>query len=510
MDTTANNMTSSRQLKLGALISYIAIGINVLTGLFYTPWMIHSIGRENFGLYTLAMSVISLFVFDFGLSSAVTRFIAKYLAEGRQDRADNCMGLICRLYVIIDIVMMLVLFGVYFFIPEIYKELTSDEIDRFKIVYVIAAIYSVISFPFIPVNGVLTAHEKFIQLKLCDVIHKLIIVLAMSICLLLGGGLYSLVSVNAIAGIVMIALKVACIKNFTLQGISIRFFDAREFKEIIGFSGWVTIMSIAQRFIFNIAPSILGAVSGSTAIAILGVASTLEGYTYTFANAINGMFLPKVSRIVSNDDGDVLPLMVKIGRIQIYITALIVFGVICLGNHFIHLWVGAEFKDSYLCAIFVIIPCLLQLPQEIGSQTIFVKNKVKKLAIVYVLMALVNIVLALFLAPIFGALGICISIFIAYLIRTIGMDVIFYKDLHIDVITFFRDTFVALLMPLILCLALGFIINVAISIESWFGFIIKGTCFVGSYVLVMYFFAMNENEKGLLLSPVKKILKASK
>ncbi len=48
---------------------------------------------------------------------------------------------------------------------------------------------------------------------------------------------------------------------------------------------------------------------------------------------------------------------------------------------------------------FVIVPCLLQLPQEIGNQTIFAKNKVKKLAIVYVLMALVNIVLAVFLAP---------------------------------------------------------------------------------------------------------------
>lgn len=131
-------------------MSYLAIGVNILAGLLYTPWMIHSIGRENFGLYTLAMSVISLFVFDFGLSSAVTRFIAKYLAEGRQDRADNCMGLVYRLYIIIDIVMMLVLFGVYFFIPQLYKELTLDEIESFKIVYVIAAIYSVISFPFYP------------------------------------------------------------------------------------------------------------------------------------------------------------------------------------------------------------------------------------------------------------------------------------------------------------------------------------------------------------------------
>lgn len=210
-------MTSSRQLKLGALMSYLAIGVNILAGLLYTPWMIHSIGRENFGLYTLAMSVISLFVFDFGLSSAVTRFIAKYLAEGRQDKADNCMGLVYRLYIIIDIVMMLVLVGVYFFIPQLYKELTLVEIERFKIVYVIAAIYSVISFPFIPINGVLTAHEKFIQLKLCDVAHKLIIVLAMSVCLLSGGGLYSLVSVNAIAGLIMILLKVSCIRKFTHQ-----------------------------------------------------------------------------------------------------------------------------------------------------------------------------------------------------------------------------------------------------------------------------------------------------
>lgn len=498
-------MDSSRQLKLGALMSYLAIGINILTGLLYTPWMIHSIGRENFGLYTLAMSVISLFVFDFGLSSAVTRFIAKYLAEGHQDKADNCMGLVYKLYIIIDAVMMIVLIGVYFFIPQLYRELTPKEIESFKIVYVIAAIYSVISFPFIPINGVLTAHEKFVQLKLCDVAHKLIIVSAMSVCLLLGGGLYALVSVNAIAGLIMIVLKIFCIKKYTHQGISWRFFEKKDFKEIVGFSGWVTIMSIAQRFIFNIAPSILGALSGSTSIAILGIATTLEGYTYTFANAINGMFLPKVSRIVSNDNGDVLPLMVKIGRIQIYITALIVFGVICLGDHFIQLWVGPEFNESYLCALFIIVPCLLQLPQEIGNQTIFAKNRVKKLAIVYVLMAFINIFLAVSLAPTYGALGICMSVFVAYMVRTIGMDIIFYKDLHIDVMSFFKETFVKLFIPMIICLILGFAINIIIKLDSWGGFIVKGICFATLYVTVMYLLAMNNNEKELLLSPIKKL-----
>lgn len=81
--------------------------------------MISSIGRENFGLYTLANSVITLFVFDFGLSSAVTRFVARYLAEGRQDKADRCIGLVYRLYFVIDVVLLLIMTLVYFYISSL-------------------------------------------------------------------------------------------------------------------------------------------------------------------------------------------------------------------------------------------------------------------------------------------------------------------------------------------------------------------------------------------------------
>ena len=120
------------------MLSYLGLGINILIGLLYTPWMIHSIGRDNFGLYTLAMSIITLFVFDFGLSSAVTRFMAKYIAEGRNDKANNCLGLVYKLYIGIDAILLIILTGVYFFIPSIYESLTPEEISKFKIVYVIA------------------------------------------------------------------------------------------------------------------------------------------------------------------------------------------------------------------------------------------------------------------------------------------------------------------------------------------------------------------------------------
>lgn len=502
-------MSSSRQLKLGAIMSYIAIFINILTGLLYTPWMIHSIGRENFGLYTLAMSVITLFVFDFGLSSAVTRFIAKYLAEGRQDKANDCLGLVYRLYFIIDMVMFLILVGVFFFIPQIYKELTPDEIEKFKVVYCVAALYSVISFPFIPVNGVLTAHEKFIQVKICDVLHKLIIVGAMTACLLLGFGLYALVIVNAVSGVLTIIFKLYCIKKYTPQTISWRYFDKTEFRSVIGFSGWVTILALAQRCIFTIAPTILGALSGSTAIAILGIAMTLEGYTYTISTAINSMFLPKVTRILNSENGEILPLMTKVGRIQLYVISLVVIGVICLGQDFIRLWVGESFDESYLCTVLIIIPALFSTPQEIGNQAIYAENKVKKLSAYYAIGAIVNIIISLLLASTLGATGICISVCLVYIFRTIGMDVILYRDMKIDIFAFFKDCFLKLMFPLALCLFAGYLCNL-IPLSSWSGFIVKGVVFVACYGAIIYGIGMNQYEKQLVLSPLKKIINHAK
>lgn len=106
------------QLKAGAFLSYFGLAINIIVGLLYTPWMINSIGKADYGLYTLALSVISLFVFDFGIGQAVTRFLAKYLAEGNQDKANNCLGLVYKLYFYIDIAIFLILTCIYFFIPN--------------------------------------------------------------------------------------------------------------------------------------------------------------------------------------------------------------------------------------------------------------------------------------------------------------------------------------------------------------------------------------------------------
>lgn len=496
------------QIKTGAIISYVALFLNIVIGLLYTPWMINTIGKADYGLYTLAMSVISLFVFDFGLGSAITRFVSKYLAEGRQDKVDNLLGLVFKLYLLGDLIILLGLLVLYIFLSDIYQGLTLEEMEKFKVIFIIASMFCVISFPFIPLNGIIISYERFIQLKSCDLIHKCIIVALMTACLLMGGGLFSLVIVNSVAGIIIILFKLAVLGKTRINAIQWRYWDKVVLKSVLSFSVWVTVIQLAQRCIFNIAPSILAAFATSTAITILGIAICLEGYTYSFASAINGMFLPRVSRMVAkNNREEILKLMIRIGRIQIYIIGLMCVGFICVGREFIQIWLGDGYGDVYVCSLLIILPSFLQLPQEIGNTTVVAEGKVKLQAYAFMLMAAINLLLSYPMTKYYGVVGLCGSIMIAYIVRTIMMDYIFYRTLHINIIKFFINSYVKILPSLLLVIAICLLFNRYYIQVGWIGFVIKTIVCTLVYILSVWNFAMDNSEKELLSVPIKKILK---
>jgi O-antigen/teichoic acid export membrane protein len=280
-------MDNSRQIKIGAMMSYVAIVFNIIAGLLYTPWMVKQIGKSDYGLYILVTSFLTYFVMDFGLGQAIARFLSRYRAEKDEEKVNQLLGLTSRLYLLINLVVLIVLVVIYFFIENIFIELSPAEIMKFKTVYCIAGLLSLISFPFTPLNGVLIAYERFVFLKLFDVISKVGTILCMVIALYLGYKLYALVAINAVVGIVIIILKFVYLNKTTEIKIDFKYKSKCLSKELFGFSIWITVIGIAQRLMINLAPTLLGVFSGTTQIAIFSIGIIIEGYVWTFAKALN-------------------------------------------------------------------------------------------------------------------------------------------------------------------------------------------------------------------------------
>ena len=70
----------SNQLKIGTLLSYITLFVELIIGLVYTPILTKRLGQAEYGLYSLVSSVISyLTILDMGFGSAIVVYTSRYL-----------------------------------------------------------------------------------------------------------------------------------------------------------------------------------------------------------------------------------------------------------------------------------------------------------------------------------------------------------------------------------------------------------------------------------------------
>lgn len=492
---------SSNQIKIGAILSYLSIGINIIAGLVYTPWMVDTIGKSDYGLYTLSNSLITLFLVDLGLSSAVSRYVAKYRAEGRQDKVNNFLGAVYKLYLIIDAVIFIALIIIYFCIDSIYVKLTPAELGKFKVVYLISATFAVINFPFVTFNGILNSYEEFVHLKLADVIYRILLVALTVITLLLGGRLYGLVVVHAIVGLIIIVYKWIVVKKRIKLRVNWKYSNFSLYKDVFGFSIWVTISSLAQRLVFNITPSILGAVASSATIAVFGIVTTIEGYTYTITTAINGMFMAKISRIYEcgGEQDELMPLMLSVGKFQYAINGLIVAGFAVIGKEFINLWIGSTYLDAYYGILLVIIPGLFFNSMQIANTAMIVRKKVNLQAWVNLGMGIVNIIMSIILSSYLGVIGACISISIAYMLRAMALLFIYKRVLKIDMARFVINCYIRMGIPIIITIVLGYLMNSLFSNGGWLVFASKGLVIIGIYTAVTLLLGLNSEERNKLL-----------
>ena len=467
--------------------------------------MVTQIGKSEYGLYTLANSLITLFLIDFGLSAATARFVSKYNSEGNQKKVNEFLGAVYKLYLLISAIIFIVFITVYFFLDRIYIKLTAEELHRFKVVYTIAGLYSIASFPFITLNGIMTAYEKFIQLKAADLIYRFLNIGLMIFALWRGYGLYALVTVNAVSGIVIILYKYIVIRTATPVKACFKMDTKDVYKSIFSFSLWTTVNSLAQRLIFNITPSILGIVSGSADIAVFGIVTTIEGYTYTFTTAINGMFMPEISRIYTKngDDADIMPLMLKVGKFQFSLNCLIVGGFAVLGKSFVGLWMGRDYISAYIGILMVIIPGMFFNSLQIANTAMIVKNKVKLQAYVAILTGIINVICSFVLSSIFGAVGACISIFFAYALRAVLYHIICVKVMKINIALFIRKCYLKMALPFIIMILCGVILNLLAPDSGWMLLCIKGICLSMIYVLCLWTLSFTKNEREAIKNRVK-------
>lgn len=496
-------MKKLSQIKLGVLLSYAMILFNIIAGLLYTPWMINKIGKSDYGIYILVVTFLNYFVVDFGMYQAINKLLSEFRVTNQREEENKVISVASRIYLTLDIVVLFILVLIYHFVDLIFINLTENELYKFKIVFLISGLFGVLSFPFGFLKGIYQAHEFYAQTKIFDFIQRVGLILFTVILLLFDFRLYALVVVYGGVPFLINILRLIYLYNKGIK-FNLDFWDKVIAKKIFSISSFLLLIVLADLFLNNISPTLIATFANTEEIAIFAIGSTLYGYVYTFSNAINGLFIPRVSKFyINNQEKDLNELIRRVIVVQCVIVGFISIGIVALGDIFIDLWVGNDFRCSYYVAVLLIIPAFLVNVQQIESTYLFVRNEVKYTVYMKIFTALLSLILSCLLIPCWGAVGAGMAIGIStFCGMFIGMNIIYHLRLktgtvNLSIILRFVLAFIGVLIIFTGIKGTSFI--GVISDNRWITFLILGSIYILLYFIIVYCFVLNQDDRKKIL-----------
>ncbi|MDU1891705.1 MAG: oligosaccharide flippase family protein [Dysgonomonas sp.] len=491
--------TDTKQIKYGALLSYVNIFITAILGLILTPFIIRNLGDSEYGLYVLTGSFVSyLYLMDFGLNNTIIRYIAKYRSTKEKDGESSFLATIMTTYLIIAIIVIFIGFLLYINIDGLFsKSLTPIELYKGKIMVALLILNLAITIPGGSFIAICNGYERFVFTRTINIVKYLFRSTLVICILLLGGDCISLVVVDTIVNLLFIVITYI----YTSKTIKIKFtlskFDKTLLREVLNYSFWIFIFAIIQQFQWQSGQIILGMNANTIAVGVYGIGIMLGSYYGTFANAINGLLLPKATAMVTNKtNSDIFETMVQIAKINSYILFFILSVFFLFGKEFITLWVGNTYHQAWIIALIFMIVNTIPLLQGFGNSVLEAKGKIKVKAIWALSTMGLAIICGYFLSLKYGIIGMTLCIALGLFINMLFTNWYYSKIFSFSPLLFITRTLLKPVIYISILVLLTTLINKTITIDlSWPVFFLKIILYFLSYSIIVYVFLMDSHQK---------------
>lgn len=505
--------------KAGIIFTYISQGINIISGLIYTPIMLNILGQSEYGLYTLVNSIIAnLALLNFGFTGSYLRFYNKVKLDKDNKKLNEFNGMFMMIFLLMSAIS--ILCGIIIFSKtDIFfgDSLDIQEYKKIKILLIIMVLNIAMSFPCSVFDCNIMANEEFLFLKIVNLIQSVLNPFLTLPILLLGYGSIGMVIVStALAFFKLTLFSFYCIKKLNMRFIFNKF-DFYLLKDLFKFTFFIFLFQVVNTVNWQLDKILLGSLCGTISTAIYTVGSTINIYYQQFSAAIGTVFSPLVNEVAVKQsqtkeeelkvNSILSDIFIKVGRIQCIILMLILTGFILWGQEFIMLWVGNEYNNSYIVAILLMISGTVSYIQTMGIEIQKAKNKHQARAIVYLIISLLNIIISIPLIKIYGEIGAAIGTVFALIIGDIlFMNYYYQKKIGLNIKLFWKEM-IGMVLTVIPCMIIGWIIKCIIVINGVISLIMSIVVYTLLYSIIIYIFAMNVFEKNIVKGLIGKILK---
>ena len=489
-----------KQVKFGAILSYILMILNMLYGLWITPFLINNLGTDEYGLYKLVGSLSSsLLVLNLGIGDTVQRYVATYLAEDERKKIPNLMAMCIIITIVLNFIIFVVGAVIIFVFPHVYGHtLTIDQLSKARVLLAILIVNIMVTVIENLFSGLLIGFNDYIftnSIKVLTVLIRAVLV-------------YFAISKKADSiGLATITLVLSCavlIAEF-LYGkqklnviIRYSFWDKNLFKEAGKYTALMFLTALASQAVTNIDTIVIGAVLGTAVVTMYSVGQYFFNLFQQLSCGVSGVMLPTVTMALHEDDGmqRVEQVVIGAGRVQFALLGAALAGIICVGKEFILLWLGEGYEDVYILIMILVIPTMFELCTNVCLSILRAQNKIAFRTYVVFTSAVINSILTVVLVNVWSYMGAAIATAFSYIsCSLIAMNIYYVKVIKLRMGVIYKG----IIRRIWICIILPSIATIVLSkffSGTWLLFAVKVLFFCFIYGILLLVYGLDSSERS--------------
>jgi O-antigen/teichoic acid export membrane protein len=397
----------SRNIRFSFLERVVSFGIL----LALLPYIISKVGHEVYGAYVLVLAFTGyLSVLDLGMSAAVIKYVAEYLARGDRERIRAVVSATFSFYVLIGLVAGSLLMVMSVCFPYFFA-VAPENVPVIRTLFWISAAASLFIWPGRTFEGVLQGLQRYDWLSGLNAAATLLTAGAAVVVFENGLGMTWFLAVSC--GIIVLKYAgAALIGMVVLLRIGLRFpyLDGDVYRKVFSFSFFVFLGNLVNILVFHFDDIVVGAFISVAAVTLYKVAYTVQNGFRMVHGLICGPILPACADLVGRGDftGQKTLLLRGTKYVSLVMVPLVIITIV-FAPRLVPAWMGAGFESSVILAQCLVLFWIFNGILGVAGTMLMARGFVKTLFKIAGLNAIVNLVLSLVLVQYLGVLGVALG-----------------------------------------------------------------------------------------------------
>jgi O-antigen/teichoic acid export membrane protein len=387
--------------------SWFSLGVNILVGIFLSPFILHRLGDTAFGIWVLIFSVTGYYgLFDLGIRSSVIRYVSTYTAAGDQEGLARLINTSLATYTGIGTVAMMVTLACSLFVDRLFR-IPPEFLTTARWLFLMVGAAVAFGFPTGVFGGVLEGTQRFYFVNLTNLISTLLRAGLIVLALTHGYGLLTVAFITVVLPILGSLVRAGIVLHILPIRFGWKYVDRGSLREIANYSAVSFILMIAYKLRFKTDEIVIGTFLSVTAITYFSIGDRLLDYAAEVVSSLAQIFVPMSGQSHAKGDMNRLRTILVAGNracalIILPITAVLII----LGKSVITAWVGARYVSaSYPVLLVLVIPMTFSLSQAASARILYGMARHRSLAWVTLMESAANLFLSIVLIRPFGIVG---------------------------------------------------------------------------------------------------------